>query len=1204
MERLRKAFIISIMFVTVLSMSVVVAPQAGATASAGDLIKMDGLSSVYYLGADSKRYVFPNEQTYFSWYSDFSGVVTIPQSELESYPLGANVTVRPGTKLVKITTDPKVYAVESNGTLVHVPDETTAIALYGANWAQRVIDVPDGFFTNYTVSSATVSATAYPEGSLVKYGDSATVYYIAADGTARAISDEAAFLGNRFKWSDVITATIAMPAVGTALAAAEAVLTDTASGAGGTPVDPLVGTGLTVALASDTPASATTLTETTNADGAQALIPVTKVNFTAASDGSVKVTNLKFKRGGIPSADADFAEFYLYDGTTLLAKYSSISTGVLSFNNTAGLFTVAAGTTKGITLKVNLGIACTASRTYKFDVLASSDVTTDGAAVSGSFPITGNTMSTAEVADLGKFTVATSANSSAPDPGTVGHTLWKFTAAAADQNINVEMLKFTVIGTVDATDLANFKLEVAGVQIGSTVAAMASDKTITFNFDTPYAITKGNTKTVSLKGDVIGGTSRTYQIYLNNKEDMMVKDAEYGVYVTPNQEDAWTDINAATATTINAGSLTVSKNVNSPSGNMALGATNVEIGQFDFKSTGEDIKIDNVYIYVDMSSSDDGLYQVKLYVDGSQVGTAANLGEAAATAVSTGNSFIVPAGTTKTLVVKADMKDDDGGALTANETLAFQLGNVKSTDYTKQTSGGTSTTGTASANTLTIKTGTLTAAENLSFGDRSSTAPTGVVNATGVKIASFTLTAGAGEAVTVTQITLEDYSATTLMSANFQNLKIKNGSTQLGNTIGNLNTTAGDYDFSPSPAVNIAAGQQYVVDVYADIKSGATKTAMNHYGIQFDTVTATGDTTSTDASYTSVFELQTIYVASVGNLYISDDADTPIAQQLVMGATDQEVARFKLEANASEDLNITQLVISDNTSSAATGTLMNIKIYDGTTLIGGPVQLDTSSATTTYAHAVFSGINLTIPANGSKVITVKADVATAASGATSASTHTFAMLIDNGITSTETVTVKGSQSGTVLTAALDTIDFYSTTDAVADADQSGSAMTVYRTKISVTWASDTPQGSSVGGDDYTVAKINITNSLNAGNYTATIAALNFAISHTGISLTANRELKIYKDSITTGNLLETTSWLGSATENFGNTAITDAGMIDAQISAGATKLFIITMDTQDAGSTDSLSINVASDDVTWEDSTTSDITSVNTLPLQPKSLTY
>ena len=203
MNKLRKTFTIGVMAVTVLSMSVVVVPNTGAAATAGDLIKMDGLSSVYYLGANSKRYVFPNESTYFSWYNDFSSVVTIPQSELESYSLGANVVIRPGTKLVKITTDPKVYAVEDDGVLTWVPDETTASTLYGADWAGRVIDVPDAFFTNYTVSDTDVSSAAYPQGSLVKLPDSADVYYINADGTAQKIANEVAMTANRFNWDNV-----------------------------------------------------------------------------------------------------------------------------------------------------------------------------------------------------------------------------------------------------------------------------------------------------------------------------------------------------------------------------------------------------------------------------------------------------------------------------------------------------------------------------------------------------------------------------------------------------------------------------------------------------------------------------------------------------------------------------------------------------------------------------------------------------------------------------------------------------------------------------------------------------------------------------------------------------------------------------------------------------------------------------------------
>jgi hypothetical protein len=118
MNRLRKFLTSSVLMATVLTM-VGATSNVASAAMDGDLIKMNGLSSVYYLKG-GKRFVFPNQSTYASWYSDnnggpdWSGIKTVAQSELESYPLGGNVTVRPGTKLIKITTNPTVYAVEPN----------------------------------------------------------------------------------------------------------------------------------------------------------------------------------------------------------------------------------------------------------------------------------------------------------------------------------------------------------------------------------------------------------------------------------------------------------------------------------------------------------------------------------------------------------------------------------------------------------------------------------------------------------------------------------------------------------------------------------------------------------------------------------------------------------------------------------------------------------------------------------------------------------------------------------------------------------------------------------------------------------------------------------------------------------------------------------------------------------------------------------
>jgi endo-1,4-beta-xylanase len=80
-------------------------------------------------------------------------VKTISADELASIPLGGNVTYRPGVKLVKVTTVPKVYAVAAHGVLRWVKTEEVAKALYGVDWNKKVDDIPDAFFVNYTVGA-------------------------------------------------------------------------------------------------------------------------------------------------------------------------------------------------------------------------------------------------------------------------------------------------------------------------------------------------------------------------------------------------------------------------------------------------------------------------------------------------------------------------------------------------------------------------------------------------------------------------------------------------------------------------------------------------------------------------------------------------------------------------------------------------------------------------------------------------------------------------------------------------------------------------------------------------------------------------------------------------------------------------------------------------------------------------------------------
>jgi plastocyanin len=139
-------------FAPVATFAAVNAPSA--VFSPGDLIKSTSNKSVYYYASNGKRYVFPNEKTYFTWYANFSGVKTIADAQMSIIPLGGNVTYRPGVKMVKVTTDPRTYVVDQAGILRHVASEQLANTLYGLNWQEKIEDLPDAFFTNYRIGTA------------------------------------------------------------------------------------------------------------------------------------------------------------------------------------------------------------------------------------------------------------------------------------------------------------------------------------------------------------------------------------------------------------------------------------------------------------------------------------------------------------------------------------------------------------------------------------------------------------------------------------------------------------------------------------------------------------------------------------------------------------------------------------------------------------------------------------------------------------------------------------------------------------------------------------------------------------------------------------------------------------------------------------------------------------------------------------------
>lgn len=113
------------------------------------LVKVPNDSAVYYMGLDGKRRAFPSKKVYSSWYENFDGVQLVNEAQMSSIPLGKNVTYKPGKRMVKFTTDNKVYAVAKGGILRWITTEEVATELYGSSWNTQIDDISDAFYTNY-----------------------------------------------------------------------------------------------------------------------------------------------------------------------------------------------------------------------------------------------------------------------------------------------------------------------------------------------------------------------------------------------------------------------------------------------------------------------------------------------------------------------------------------------------------------------------------------------------------------------------------------------------------------------------------------------------------------------------------------------------------------------------------------------------------------------------------------------------------------------------------------------------------------------------------------------------------------------------------------------------------------------------------------------------------------------------------------------
>ena len=461
---LKRIFTVSVVVMTIfwaVGLAAFVPTAQAVTFSSGDLIKAS-TPAVYYYASDGKRYVFPNEKTFKTWYSDFSSVKTITDAELGAITIGGNVTYKPGVKLVKITTDPKVYAVAANGTLRWVSTEAVAIALYGASWGTLVQDVSDAFFVNYTVGTAIAAAADFSPSAVTTAASSINVDKGLAAGTPGTVG------------------------------------------------------ALSVSLSSATPLASTVPAGVAGGTAASD-VPFTKLVF-SAGPAAVTITKIAIIRNGL-SVDADLAAIKLYDGASQLGTSQTFNASHKAVFSLTSALAIPANSSKVVDVKADLAAGHTGG--IVLGIAAASDITSS-AAVSGTFPIYGN-QQTEVATNVGSLTLSSGVqhpngggNVDIDKTNNIFFQVRLQAGAVEDVKITSIIFRKGNGATYLDSDLTNIKANNDTDSVALGAGTIVGSNVVVDLASNPVIVTKGHYKEISLRADVIGGSGRIVGFDIND----------------------------------------------------------------------------------------------------------------------------------------------------------------------------------------------------------------------------------------------------------------------------------------------------------------------------------------------------------------------------------------------------------------------------------------------------------------------------------------------------------------------------------------------------------------------------------------------------------------------------------------------------------------------------------------------------------------
>jgi Putative peptidoglycan binding domain len=695
-------------------------------------------------------------------------------------------------------------------------------------------------------------------------------------------------------------------------------------------------------------------------------------SFTNTTAVASIVKTIVLKRTGV-SNDSALSNVYLYEGTKRISDAASVSDSIINFNTPSGIFTVPAGSSKIITVRADIA----GSTSGQIVGVTLNEVTAD-IAVSGT-PVAGpmQTIASATLATA-DFNTSTTPSAASIDPQD-DYIMWQNTVSVATRALDMESISFREIGSINYSDLSNFKLFVDGVQVGSMVSSLDSNGYVSFDMSaSPVELKTGN-RVIKLVGNIIGGSNRNFLFSLRQVADVMLLDSQLNQPILPTSASATFTAREAGQQDINSGTLSILKRSDSISGNVTNESSGITLAAFDVKAAGERMKVENLRLGIIAGTATVGsLRNAAVFVDGVQVGSTKTIATSTSaseyTEFTLSSSLIVEPGTPRLLEIRADIYDNDGTNSIVNGTTLQAAIRVGSGNVQRMTSLSYTANTQVLGNSLTVASGSLTASRNAAYGTQ-----TTVVPRSAFKIASFNLIAGDSEGMNLNTISLgiRQNGTTDALITDMSDIYAVYGST----TATSKPSVAATSTWSITKA--LAANENISVNFYANLNTGILSGSTTVTTLYINGTTAN----SAQSKNTGYIAGQTVNIAA-GSITASFVDDSAVAERILVGDTSSnKIASFKFVA-INDSYTITDLGLKVADLNAAGS-------YIGLVLKSSGMS-DVNIAPFNGLISTTSSLSIVVPANESagKVIDVYATTNSVGSGAATSSYATVGITLE------------------------------------------------------------------------------------------------------------------------------------------------------------------------------------------------------------------